>query len=258
MRHKRSCRPARTSARSAALRARCHHRSATLRNRWRPPAKPAARSCRAGRRLQRHLRTVWGLRGRLPAREAERLGMGLAVVLGHRNQVAGLCGRMVAACLRSPPAGAADDRPPRSVRRQESMARPWRRAGAESGADQLGARQRLHRAPHQQRGAERADPAPERPLRLSAGNRPYLPSRAYLRLLSSRSRRRLVARSAMSHRVPLALVGSSHAWFCSVVCRTCSALAAARPCSSISSRGSWTSPKGRLRGQPPGDTCGHR
>jgi hypothetical protein len=189
------------------------HRSATLRNRWRPPAKPAARSCRAGRRLQRHLRTVWGLRGRLPAREAERLGMGLAVVLGHRNQVAGLCGRMVAACLRSPPAGAADDRPPRSVRRQESMARPWRRAGAESGADQLGARQRLHRAPYPQRGAERADPAPERPLRLSAGNRPYLPSRAYLRLLSSRSRRRLVSRSAMSHRVPLALVGSSHAWF---------------------------------------------
>ena len=58
------------------------------------------------------------------------------------------------------------------------MAWSWHRASAEGDADQLGTRQRLHGAPHQQRGAERADPAPERGIRLSAGNRPHLPGGA--------------------------------------------------------------------------------
>ena len=42
-----------------------------------------------------------------------------------------------------------------------------------------------YRAPHPQRAAERADPAPERPLRLPAGHRPHLPGGADLRLLIS-------------------------------------------------------------------------
>ena len=71
--------------------------------------------------------------------------------------------------------GAADDRLPRPVRRQASVAWPWHRAGAEGGADQLGARQRLHEL--HTRNEQRNEPI--RRLNAAFGYRPGI-GRIYL------------------------------------------------------------------------------
>ena len=64
-----------------------------------------------------------------------------------------------------------------------AVKRAWRGRGIarcpEGDRNQLGARQRLHRTPHQQRGAERTDQSPERPPRLPTRNRADPPSRPH-------------------------------------------------------------------------------
>jgi GNAT superfamily N-acetyltransferase len=58
-------------------------------------------------------------------------------------------------------------------------ARTRHRACPEGNGNQLGARKRLHRTPHQQRGAERTDQSLERPARLPTRNRADIPSRPH-------------------------------------------------------------------------------
>jgi hypothetical protein len=71
-------------ARSAVLRVCRHHGSATFRDRWRPPVKPCGKFVPIGQARGGICGdSAEGLSGRLPGREAERLGMGPAVVLGQ-------------------------------------------------------------------------------------------------------------------------------------------------------------------------------
>ena len=81
-----------------------------------------------------------------------------------------------------------DERLPRPDRGQARLARTWCGPCAEGGADRLGEGERLRAAADAERRAQRADPPPERRVRLRAGDRPHLPARAARRDRDDRDR----------------------------------------------------------------------